>query len=212
MKRKIVILTLAVATCLLGLVAGPASAQNFLDPITGVWANHVQGMGDSQWTFTPLGNGLYRATEAGLGAATGTARLTGTHLHIDYTFAGGAGVYDVDLSADFTGGTGTTTHTQGPTRGSTWTVAFTKVPRIRGSGSGSTGSTGPAAPVLVRTMHTHMRWTRLDPGTGLRELVQTDGDTYVYGDGSSVTTGVVSAGDPGMRAAGWIATDLTVSG
>jgi hypothetical protein len=229
--KQLAFLTLALASSVLALAAGPATAQAPPDPLAGTFANHVQGptTGDSQWTFTPRGDGTYDATESGLGSARGTAYLTGTHLHMDFTYASGAGYYDLDLSADFTSGTGSSTHTDGPFKGQTWTVtSFTNTSRPTTPGSSSPGGTDPGGsgpggtgpggsgpgtggPVVVQTIHTHMWWTHLNPDTGGEDNMETDGDTFVYDDGSYSYSGVVSSGDKHMTDAGWVMTDFLVT-
>ena len=78
----------------------------------------------SWWTFTPLGDGRFSAVERGLGNATGVATLVGNRLHIDFTWAAGAGFYDVDLNADGTYGTGRFLITQGPLTGKSLGAVF----------------------------------------------------------------------------------------
>jgi hypothetical protein len=111
---------------LLVLTVASASAQAQPN-ISGTYSNTVTGMGTSTWTFVSLGGNRYSATETGLGTARGTAVVTGQQLRIDFTYAGGAGYYIVNLNADGTAGTGSTSHTRGSLIGRTWTVNFRRV-------------------------------------------------------------------------------------
>lgn len=78
--------------------------------ISGVW---VHGPGGETWTFTPQGDGRYKAVEKGFANATGTATVRGNVIHIEYTIRGGTGTYDITLEPSGTRGEGVSTNSLG---------------------------------------------------------------------------------------------------
>jgi hypothetical protein len=73
------------------------------DITQGTWTNTLP-IGTTVWTFSG-GPGTYRAQESGGGNASGTATLSGNHLHVSW-HAGWKGTYDWTLSSDCTSGSG----------------------------------------------------------------------------------------------------------
>lgn len=53
--------------------------------LTGRWRHYLQGIGQSVFTFTPLGGGRYSMREEGLGNATGTVVVNGNRARMDWT-------------------------------------------------------------------------------------------------------------------------------
>jgi hypothetical protein len=78
--------------------------------LTGSWRNRATVT--TTWTFTPQGAGRYAARERGGCNATGTATLTGRTVRLTWSCpAGYAGLYQWELNAECTRGTGSVTHT-----------------------------------------------------------------------------------------------------
>jgi len=76
--------------------------------ISGLWYQSAPSVGDSEWQITcNQSTNKWDATEGGLGAATGTATLTGNVLRIDWTTTNGwAGYYQWTLDPSLTSGSG----------------------------------------------------------------------------------------------------------
>lgn len=76
--------------------------------ISGLWYQSAPSVGDSEWQITcNQSTNKWDATEGGLGAATGTATLTGNVLRIDWTTINGwAGYYQWTLDPSLTSGSG----------------------------------------------------------------------------------------------------------
>jgi len=71
--------------------------------ITGGWVQYASGIGASTWNVTADGT----ATEAGLGASTGTARLAGNVMTIEWSHKNGwSGTYSWTMDAACKKGTG----------------------------------------------------------------------------------------------------------
>ncbi len=120
MKKQLILSLAALLLC-----CGFASAQSS-DPIQGTWAANLIGLGNSTWTFVPLGNGTYSAQESGLGAARGIASLIGNQLRIDFSTSGGTGNYIVYLNGNGMA-TGTVRITSGGIAGRSWTVNMSRI-------------------------------------------------------------------------------------
>jgi hypothetical protein len=75
--------------------------QNPACDVSGLWYNRIRDIGESQWRFTPTGDGRYSVQEEGLGTAKGTAVLAGNRLRLDWRseFHGDAGYYEWTLNA-----------------------------------------------------------------------------------------------------------------
>lgn len=61
--------------------------------LAGKWLQVAEGVGSSMWTIDDTG----KATESGLGAATGTATLSGNKLKIEWVTGGWSGTYEWQL-------------------------------------------------------------------------------------------------------------------
>lgn len=88
----------------------PPEAKQITCVAEGVWSNTAQGRGSSIWTIAADG----KATESGMGNARGTASLSGDTLTITWRTGAVAGVYEIDVFSNCSGGDGTLRFTDGP--------------------------------------------------------------------------------------------------
>jgi hypothetical protein len=88
----------------------PPRAKEITCFAEGVWSNTAEGRGSSTWTIAADG----KARESGMGNAQGTAVLSGDTLTITWRTGAVAGVYEIDVFADCSGGDGTLRFTDGP--------------------------------------------------------------------------------------------------
>ena len=88
-------MTRLIGGCLVGLlaIALPARAQE----LAGTWRQETEGIGESHWILRPAGEGVSKATEIGLGSATGKAFLNKDQLVIQFKAGDARGVYEWSL-------------------------------------------------------------------------------------------------------------------
>ncbi len=89
--------------------ARPRSEPGVCD-VTGRWRQSTREADcpESHWTFRPNRAGGYDATEEGCGDATGTARVEGAMLFVEFTSSRGAGLHAWRLGDGCSHGDGTT--------------------------------------------------------------------------------------------------------
>jgi hypothetical protein len=93
----------------------PSNTVNNNCDISGTWRHIVQGIGESTFTFTSVGNGRYSMQETGLGNASGTAVVNGTRVRLEWSSSqsGDKGYTEWDLSNGCTMGNGNLVYTYG---------------------------------------------------------------------------------------------------
>lgn len=67
--------------------------------IGGQWRMNTQNVGQSTWTFSPLGGNRYSGQETGLGNASGTASVNGNSLRLEWRTGSYSGVVELTLDA-----------------------------------------------------------------------------------------------------------------
>jgi hypothetical protein len=113
-------------------------APTALPGVAGVWQHTTTYRGQnytSRWSLTPTGTGVYTAQETGLGNASGSAVLKGSHLQVSWATSSEQGTYDWDLDPAFTQGDGVLAFIAGSRTGTTSTASH--VVRIPNAPPGS---------------------------------------------------------------------------
>jgi hypothetical protein len=91
-----------------------AGAGGTCNPASHEWKQTSPGAcRESRWKFVARSDGTWDAKETGCANATGTARVVGSQLVVDFQYQGGRGRYAWPLDAQCKGGPGTVSWSEG---------------------------------------------------------------------------------------------------